>query len=133
MLIWICRHYSVINDIGKNHNLKNSILLIKLFFILKLSLSWCGQNKIRARKAGDGVQVPWAWRYSYSSFLDQITTTLRASQHLFACFVTSYCSLICASSGIGVAISGRKRCSVNRLMIYRYEHPRYKGVRTFLF
>ena len=54
MLIWICRHYSVINDIGKNHNLKSSILLIKLFFILKLSLSWCGQNQIRARKAGDG-------------------------------------------------------------------------------
>ena len=54
MLSWICRHYSVINDIDKNHNLKNSVLLIKLFFILKLSLSWYGQNKIRARKAGDG-------------------------------------------------------------------------------
>lgn len=39
MLIWICRHYSIINGMGKNHSVKKTILLIKLFFILKLSVS----------------------------------------------------------------------------------------------
>ena len=77
MLIWICRHYSVINDIGKNHNLKNSILLIKLFFILKLSLSWCGQNKIRARKAGDGSPGSLGLQMLIQQLLDQIATTLQ--------------------------------------------------------